>query len=53
MERTINTLWFFCRDFSVITLAEKLIMGSKTTVRPVVDGAVEFVSSTAMTITPK
>ena len=53
MERTINTLWCLCGDFSMMTLAEKLIMGSKTTVRPVVDGAVEFVSSTAMTITPK
>ena len=50
MERTINTLWFFCGDFSMITLAKKLITCSGTTE---VNGYVEFVSSTPMTITPK
>ena len=37
----------------MITLAEKLTMVSKTTVKPESSGAVEFVSSTPMTITPK
>ena len=50
MEGTINTIWCLYRDFSMVTLAEKLIMVSKTTV---VSGAVEFVSSTPMTITPQ
>ena len=36
----------------MITLAEKLTMVSKTTVKPESSGAVEFVSSTPMTITP-
>jgi len=50
MEGTINTIWCLYRDFSMVTLAEKLIMVSKT---KVVSGAVEFVSSTPMTITPQ
>ena len=37
----------------MITLAEKLTMVSKTTVKPESSGAIEFVSSTPMTITPK
>ena len=45
MERTINTLWCLCRDFSM-TLAKKLLMCSGTKSKPYV----EFVSSTAMTI---
>ena len=53
MERTINTLWFFCGDFSMITLAKKLIACSGTTEELEVNGYVEFVSSTPMTITPK
>ena len=53
MERTINTLWFFCGDFSMITLAKKLITGLGTTEELEVNGYVEFVSSTPMTITPK
>ena len=52
MERTINTLWGFCGDFSMITLAEKLIIGSGTGELEV-KGYVEFVSSTPMTISPK
>ena len=44
MERTINTLWFFCGDFSMITLAEKLIKGLGTTEELEVKEYVEFVS---------
>ena len=52
MERTNNVLWRFCGDFSMITLAEKLLLFKREQVRPVVHGAVEFVSSKPMTITP-
>ena len=53
MERTVNTLWFFCGDFSMMTLAKKLITGSGATEELEVNGYIEFVSSTPMTITPK
>ena len=52
MERTVNTLWFFCGYFSMITLAKKLITCSGTTKKLEVNGYVEFVSSTPMKITP-
>ena len=48
MERTINTLWCLRRDSSMINLAEKLLLATNKEVK----GAVEFVSSTAMTIKP-
>ena len=48
MERTINTLWCLCGDLSM-TLADKLLLGAGAKSEPYV----EFVSSTAMTITPK
>ena len=50
MERTNNTLWCLCRDFSMIT-ANKLLLG--TGAKDTSNGYVEFVSSTPMTITPK
>ena len=53
MERTINALRGFCGDFSMITLAKKLLTGSGTAEELEVNGYVEFVSSTPMTITPK
>ena len=54
MERTINTLWCFCGDFSMITLAEKLLLVSGSSAGELEgNGYVEFVSSTPMTITPK
>ena len=48
MERAINSLWCLCGDFSM-TLADKLLLGAGAKSEPYV----EFVSSTAMTITPK
>ena len=48
MERPINTLWCLCGDLS-LTLADKLLLGAGAKSEPYV----EFVSSTAMTITPK
>ena len=52
MERTIRTLWCLCWEFSM-TLAKKLLMKPKPgSVSSVSNAYVEFVSSTAMTITP-
>ena len=53
MERTINTIRCLCGDFSMITLAEKLLLGAGAGTGAESKPYVEFVSSTAMTITPK
>ena len=53
MERAINSVWCLFGDFNMITLAKKLLLFKNEQAIKVVNGAVEFVSSTAMTITPK